>query len=309
MRKTLAGRGVVRESVLTRAALGLAACALTAFVYMPFIESPFVLDDRSTVLLNPSLVDAFDWRGILLGDPWHPLVTLTLALDRAFWGFSSIGFHITNGVLHVAVVALLFGLCTRLFDDHWTAFIAAASFGVNPLTARSAAYVSARADLLFTAGLFVVLILARRAVARSSRAGAALAGVAAAITLTALPWGTAAHGPRRLYLLVAILTIAAARAIRDLVIRYRLVRVAGVLAVAALLVITQRALVRWTDPVELWRQEVARSPDAWDAHLGYADALREASHCSDAAVEYRDALQLNPQLEDARRGLAVCRGR
>ena len=49
------------------------------------------------------------------------------------------------------------------------------------------------------------------------------------------------------------------------------------------------------------------APAAWDAHLGYADALREAAQCRDAAAEYDAVLRLRPGQEDARRGLARCR--
>jgi hypothetical protein len=307
MRKALAVRSVVRQGVLIRAALGLAACLLTALVYIPSLDNPFVLDDRTTVLLNPSLVDVTDWRGILVYDRWHPLVNAAFAIDRALSGFSSFGFHITNGLLHVIVVALLFGWCTRLLDDDWTSFFAAAAFGINPVTARSAAYVSARPDLLFAAGVLLVAILVRRAYQRGSRTSAALAGVAAALTLAAAPWGfAAAHGPQRFYLPAAALCAGAAWLVRAPVSRSRFARVAGVLAVALLVVVTRQALTRWSDPVALWSREVARAPQSWDAHLGYADALREASRCDTASGEYREALQLKPGLEDARRGLARC---
>src|SRR5262245_27479718 len=113
MREAISGRGVVRQGVLTRAVLGLSACALTGLVYLPFVDSPFVLDDRPIVLLNPSLVDPFDARGILRNDRWHPLVTVTFVIDRAWSGISPLGFRLTNGVLHVAVVALLFVLGSR----------------------------------------------------------------------------------------------------------------------------------------------------------------------------------------------------
>jgi hypothetical protein len=309
MRKALALRGVVRKGLLIRAALGLTACALTWMVYIPFADGPFVLDDRTMVLLNSSLSDVSDWRGVLLYDRWHPLVNASFAIDRALWGFSSLGFRLTNTALHLAVVALLFGVCTRLCEEDWTAFLAAAAFGINPLTVRSAAYVSARSDLLFTAGALIVVILVRRAVDRSDRQAAVLAGIAAGLTLTATPWGAATHGPLRLYVPAAAAAVAAAWAASELVARSRVVRVAGVLVVGALIAPTRTALVRWSDPVGLWRDEVQRRPDAWDAHLGYADALRESARCGDAAAEYREALTRNPQLDAARRGLASCGAR
>jgi len=315
MREAVPGRGVVRQGVLTRAVLGLAACALTALVYIPFVDSPFVLDDRTTVLLNPSLVDLSDWRGILSYDRWHPLVAVSFAVDRALSGVSPLGFHVTNGIVHLIAVALLFALASRSHPGEtsstartWAAFVAAAAFGLNPLTARSVAYISARADLLFTVGLLLAAMLAWGAARARSAVRVAVAAAVAIAAFAAVPWGFAApHGPRRAYLAAAIVLLAAARFAPPLFARSRAARVTGVLAVAVLAFLTWRTLTLRSDPVALWRAEVERTPAAWDAHLGYADALREASHCAEAAIEYKLVLRMRPGQEDARRGLDRCR--
>ena len=57
---------------------------------------PFVFDDRTTVLLNPSLVEPWDVRALFFQDPPRAVVNLSYTVDRAFWGFSSTGFHLTN---------------------------------------------------------------------------------------------------------------------------------------------------------------------------------------------------------------------
>src|SRR4051812_35820801 len=267
MRPAFTGRSVVRQGVLTRVGLGLAACGLTALVYLPAVDYPFVLDDRMTVLLNPSLVDLRDWRGIVLYDRWHPLVNVSFAIDRAFSGISPFGFHITSGVLHILVVALLFALATRLRPGSdrgqtgarpgpdrgqtgvrpgsdpgltpgrtWAAFVAAAAFGANPLTARSVVYVSARADVLFTCIALLAVMLAWGAARARSTPRAVIAGVVAALALTAIPIASAApHGPMRLYVSAAIAAFAAAWWSPPIFARWRAARVAGVLVVAALL--------------------------------------------------------------------------
>jgi hypothetical protein len=354
MRETLTVRGVVRQGVLIRFVLGAAACAVTASVYFPAIDYPFVLDDRTTVLLNPSLVALSDWRGILTYDRWHPLVNVSFAIDQAFSGISPIGFRVTNGVLHLAVVAFVFALASRrpgvrpgsgpaptgvrrrsaasaaarlrrardqgqtTFDVSseptqaigraWAGFAAAATFGVNPLAARSVAYVSARADLLFAAVILLACMLAWGAARARSVIRMALAAAVAAMALMATPWGAAAiHGPRRLYLTTALVLLCAARLASPIFARSRATRVASALAVGALALLAQLTLARWADPVALWRAAVERTPAAWDAHLGYADALREASRCQEAVAEYKVALRLHPGQEDARRALARCR--
>ena len=285
---------------------------MTGLVYLPGVDAPFVLDDGRTILLNPSLAALGDWRGILAYDRWHPLVNVSFAIDQAFSGVSSLGFHITNGILHLIVVALVFALASRdrPAGHAWAAFVGATVFGINPLTARSVAYLSARADLLFTAGLLLAAMLTWGAVrARSARRFIAAGAVATAAFL-AIPVGLdVPHGPVRAYPAIALVVLAAARWDRSAALfsRSRAARIASLAVIVVFGILTQRTLLRWSDPVALWRAEVERTPAAWDAHLGYADALREAAQCRDAAAEYDAVLRLRPGQEDARRGLARCR--
>ena len=148
-----------------RAALGILACAVTALVYQRALDLPFVFDDQATVLLNPSLVDLRDVRAILLHDPPRAVVNVSYALDRLAWGFSSFGYHLTNFILHIIVVGLFYGWCTRALADgarpgsptapkrrgaaagdeagEWAAFFAAAIFALHPVVSATALYVSA----------------------------------------------------------------------------------------------------------------------------------------------------------------------
>src|SRR4051812_50103817 len=104
MRPAFTGRSVVRQGVLTRVGLGLVACGLTALVYLPAIDYPFVLDDRTAVLLNPSLVDLADWRGVLLFDPWHPPGDAAFPVDPPLSRLSPPRFHLPPHILPPLVV-------------------------------------------------------------------------------------------------------------------------------------------------------------------------------------------------------------
>jgi len=128
-----------------RAALGLAAGALTALVYRVSLDNPLIFDDRTSILRNPSLVATWNLLGALSYDLAHPFVNLSYAIDHAIAGHSSFGYHVTNGILHLAVVGLLYGWCTRAFADvnrpsDWAAFFAAAIFGVHPLMGSAVTY-------------------------------------------------------------------------------------------------------------------------------------------------------------------------
>jgi hypothetical protein len=198
------------------------------------------------VLLNPSLAGPSGLPGVLLYDRWHPLVNLSFAIDYAFSGISPFGFHITSGVLHVVVVALLYGLCTRLLDDDWAAFFAAAAFGINPVTARSVAYIAARADLLFAAAVLLGVMLVRRWKEKGERGALAAAVICAVLALTAAPWGDAAPiGPHRFYLTTAAALFGVAWCSRSLLARSWGARAFGAVALAALVVLTRSALMYW----------------------------------------------------------------
>ena len=54
---------------------------------------------------------------------------------------------------------------------------------------------------------------------------------------------------------------------------------------------TYRRNVLWSDPMALWEESVRRSPDAWQAHWGYGELLREIGRCDRAAPEYEAVLR------------------
>jgi protein O-mannosyl-transferase len=468
-----------------RAALGILACAVTALVYQGSLDLPFVFDDRTTVLLNPSLVDRWDFRALLLYDLPRTVANVSYGVDRAFWGFSAFGFHVTNFVLHVIVVGLFYGWCTRALADgvrlrpkgagrdevrlrpygasarqhpgsdqgltpgvEWPAFFAAATFGLHPLMGATAAYVSARSELLCALGVLAALIYARRAIVASSVSAGVLAsafgafalgssGAAAGLPVVVLAydawvlrdpgwrrrlwrvyvpalvvvgliaawdlravlpaarvpprglldnvlteaiviwryvglllvpygqslvhqvhWATttdplallalaalvaalvaavrarqaaplAAFGAiwsfaalaatstfvplrdamaePRAYVAGAGLVLAAASLLAEPLATRRAARGVAVSVLVILAVLTHVRNTIWAEPLRLWEESVERSPQAWQAHLGYAEALREIRQCARAIPEYETALRLNPNQPHAEAGLKECR--
>ena len=116
-----------------------------------------------------------------------------------------------------------------------------------------------------------------------------------------------AMAEHRAYLGSAGLVLAAASVLaRPLATR----RLAGAVAAGVLIVFAiqtyQRNLV-WSDPVVLWEEAVHRSPDAWQAHLGYAGLLHEIHRCDSAGPQYESVLRLYPGQPDAMAGLEGCR--
>jgi hypothetical protein len=195
-----------------RAALGILACALTALVYQTAFDLPFVFEDRTTILLNPSLVQPWDFAAIFGRDLPSVAVMLTYTVDRAFWGFSSFGFHLSNFVLHVIVVGLFYGTCTRALTDavrlrasgasarqhpgsdrsvtpgvDWAAFFAAAIFALHPVVSATALYVSARTEIVGAAAFLIALMFGRRAILTGRKVSGLLAAAAGTLAFGASP--------------------------------------------------------------------------------------------------------------------------
>jgi hypothetical protein len=136
-------------------AAGLFATVLTAF--LPALRFPFLnWDDRTNVVENALL--SFDAPGLtfmLTGSKlghWQPATWLSLALDRALWGASPMGFHLTNVLLHAVSAVLLFFLARRLKlaggRSELPAVFAALFWALHPLRVESVAWVTERRDVL-----------------------------------------------------------------------------------------------------------------------------------------------------------------
>ena len=159
---------------------------LTVLLFSPVFCATFVYDDADFVVDNPIL--SAPWLNITAVfttayPPQHPeqklyrpLVTLSYALDKAVTGKPA-GFHVTNVLWHLAVVAMLVALLRQLDvpAPGWTLAGAVAFFAWHPLTTESVAWVAGRAELM--AAFFVLASL--RATRRDRPAVAALAYAAA----------------------------------------------------------------------------------------------------------------------------------
>ncbi len=136
--------------LMVLAALAIVSC-------LPALWGEFVWDD----FLLTKLKAISSWKGIwqIWFDPasaylqrdaveghYWPLLYTTFWLEHKLWGFSPLGYHALNLLLHSANTAILWRLLLRL--EVPGAFFAAALFAVHPLHAESVAWVISRKDLL-----------------------------------------------------------------------------------------------------------------------------------------------------------------
>ena len=186
-----AGACTAPETRISGYCVGGVCLFLTAIVWAVFgrtLGNDFInYDDPFYVTRNPNITAGLSIRGLVWAftdvhaGNWHPLTTLSHALDRSLYGLRPAGHHLTNVVLHTATVLGLFLVLRRMTGALWRSSFVAAVFAVHPLRVESVAWVAERKDVL--SGLFFVLTLAvylgyvRRALVRSPKAKQALVGL------------------------------------------------------------------------------------------------------------------------------------
>ncbi|MBK5298374.1 MAG: tetratricopeptide repeat protein [Vicinamibacteria bacterium] len=158
--------------------LAALAAAFSALVYVNALDNPFVYDDFRTVLNNPSIEDVWAVGAIVYREMTRPVVNFSYALDRAISGGSLLGYHLTNVLLHVLNVLLLFHIARRTVEDQHArmsvlpgrqpvratvvAFTAAATFGLHPMMTEAVGYISGRSEVLCGVFFLAALLAARR---------------------------------------------------------------------------------------------------------------------------------------------------
>jgi Tfp pilus assembly protein PilF len=145
--------------------------ALTLVVFAPSRHFGFLSwDDPSYVTENAHVLEGLTWRGVVwaftTGEAanWHPLTWLSHMVDVQLFGLNGGRHHLTNVLLHVANVLLLFGALCQLSltrrrggaersgtdRSTWQCALIAALFAVHPLHVESVAWISERKDVLST---------------------------------------------------------------------------------------------------------------------------------------------------------------
>ena len=131
---------------------GAVLCALVAVCYYPALWAGFVLDDN--IFAESPAVLA--WSGVW--DIWFspneiereghywPITYTTFWLEHKLWGLEPFGYHLTNVLLYMATVLLLWRLLRCLAVPG--AWAVAAVFALHPMHVDSVAWAIGRKDLL-----------------------------------------------------------------------------------------------------------------------------------------------------------------
>ncbi|MDI6741883.1 MAG: tetratricopeptide repeat protein [Smithella sp.] len=137
----------------------------TLAVYLQVCQFDFInLDDSAFVTKNIHIQSGISLEGMRwalgtthVNDFWYPLTLLSLMLDHQLFGLNAGGYHLTNLVLHMLSVLLLFWLFHRMTGAVWKSAFVAAFFALHPLQVESVAWIAERKGLL--SGFFWMLTL------------------------------------------------------------------------------------------------------------------------------------------------------
>ena len=143
----------------------------TAIIYIPSLSNGFVNWDDPTYVLDNAFVTSLSFENIKtfflagihpdypdgIAFNYHPLTMLSLAFNYSMSGLNASSYHITNLLLHLANITIVFFLCKSLFKNKHSILplVIAAGFALHPLHVESVAWITERKDLLFT--LFYLL--------------------------------------------------------------------------------------------------------------------------------------------------------
>jgi protein O-mannosyl-transferase len=138
---------------------------LTVASFLPVLSADFVNWDDDAHFLSNDLVLNFEPAEVhkiflernSANNTYIPLTTLTWALQHWLFGKNALVFHLTNLLLHLGVVLVVFNLASRFGLGLWGSFAAALIFAIHPSRVENVAWVTALKDILY--GLFYLLAI------------------------------------------------------------------------------------------------------------------------------------------------------
>ncbi len=141
-------------------------------VYLPSLRNGFVWDDVETIEQSYYIYNASSMGDMFIPpvkEPkdalyYRPLVYASMVMDKALWGITPFGFHLSNIVLNALSTVCMYLLSLLLFGvsgyerKYGAAFIAGLLFALYPMHVESVSWVSGRSDVLCALFFFLALI-------------------------------------------------------------------------------------------------------------------------------------------------------
>lgn len=140
-----------------RLLVALLLLALTWAAYQRVRRYEFVdYDDDRYVTANARIQQGLNWKNVAWAltamevANWHPLTWVSHMTDCQLYALNPSGHHLTNLLLHLVNVLLLFHVLQLMTRALWPSALVAALFAVHPLNVESVAWIAERKNLLST---------------------------------------------------------------------------------------------------------------------------------------------------------------
>lgn len=158
----------------------IAVLLLTGLIFSNTLQNEFVnWDDDKNFYENSnitSLTDGNFWSNTaqiftnpVIGN-YNPLSIWTFLLENHFYGLDQPQYwHLTNLILHLLCVLLVYLLCLQLKLGTGGALIVALLFGIHPMRVESVAWVTERKDVLYGVFYLTALYYYAKSVNRNKR--------------------------------------------------------------------------------------------------------------------------------------------
>ena len=146
----------------------IATVLVTAVAFAPTLGNGFTNWDDPIYVTENKAIMSLSWenvRSYFTSFHWglyHPLVSLSFALEYHFFGLDPFVYHATNLVLHCAGTALALLFVFLLTGSVGAGFIAGLLFGLHPTHVESVAWIAERKDVLCAFFFFGSLVLYTR---------------------------------------------------------------------------------------------------------------------------------------------------
>ncbi|MEW6555747.1 MAG: tetratricopeptide repeat protein [Elusimicrobiota bacterium] len=148
---------------------------LSILVFADTVRVPFIWDDEAQVKQNvsirtPTISTFFKpayWQAYrttlspveLPLKPLSPIRIISYMIDYKLWGLNAEGFHITNIILHIVNVILVYLFCWLVFRNRNVAFFTGLLFACHPMHVETVAWIKNRIDLICSVFYLSSLIL------------------------------------------------------------------------------------------------------------------------------------------------------
>jgi hypothetical protein len=105
------------------------------------------------------------WASVASPDArfYRPLLTVWFLINKTLFGLNPHWFHVTTVLAHVAATALAYAIARRLLKDSGAGLLVAAIFGLHPIQAESASWISSVNDSLAAVLCFASFLFYRKA--------------------------------------------------------------------------------------------------------------------------------------------------